>query len=125
MPRASARKAHHPHHGCAAGSYAPPAGRRRLAEPERYFAAQNAVSGASLAGYNQHPLVSRLGRSGEKTGQTRPRAGRRQPVQVNARINRDGAARQPSPDLGQGACRALAIFSTPGGVALLLPALQR
>ena len=100
MPRASARKAHHPHHGRRRpliGNHQPV--ERRLAEPERYFAAQNTVSGASLAGYNQHPLVSRLGRSGEKAGQTRPRAGRRQPVQVNARINRDRAARQPSPRL--------------------------
>jgi hypothetical protein len=70
---------------------------RRLPEPERYFAAQNTVSGTPLTGYNQHPPFSRLGRSGEKASQTRPRAGRRQPMQINARINRDGAARQPSP----------------------------
>ena len=70
--------------------------KRRLAYPERHFAAQNTISGAALAGNDQHPFIARLCSGGEKTGQPRARARRREPVQVNARTNRDCAACQPS-----------------------------
>ena len=75
MPRASARKAHHPHHGRRRPAHRQsPAGRAAAGRTRAVLRGAKHRLRAPLAGYNQHPLVSRLGRSGEKAGQTRPRA---------------------------------------------------